>query len=102
MKTPHMIKLYERNGAPRYNPIADTYSDDYRLINETPCLANYISQQRVFELYGDRTNRIIIVRFAQEQLPFDKAEFDGRTFIPIEAIDALIKGAVRLKEVADG
>ena len=102
MKTPHTIKLYERNGTPQYDPITDTYSDDYKLIRETPCLANYISQQRVFELYGDRTNRVLIVRFAQEQQPFDKAEFDGRAFVPIESIDAPIKGAVRLKEVQDG
>ena len=101
MKTPHTIKLYERNGAPRYDPITDTYSDDYTLIREIPCLANYISKQRVFELYGDRTNRVIIVRFAQEQQPFDRAEFDGRAFVPVEAIDAPIKGAVRLKEVVE-
>ena len=102
MKTPHTIKLYDSNGNPQYDPITDTHSDVYTSVIETPCLANYISQQRSFEMYGDRTNRVMIVRFSQEQQPFDKAEFDGRTFVPIEAIDAPIKGAVRLKEVQDG
>ena len=102
MKTPHLINLYKRTSKRQYDPITDTYTDHYSGPVRTHCLANYISQQRVFELYGDRVNRVLIARFNQPQEAFDKAEFDGRTFKPIETIDAPIKGAVRLREVPDG
>lgn len=103
MKTPHTITLYRRTGKPKYDPITDTHTEPYDEGKQTPCLANYVAQERVFELYGDRNRRVLIVRFNQEQPPFDRAEYQGRYFVPIEHMDAPIKGAVRLKEVqADG
>lgn len=99
MKTPHTIKLFRRNGKPRYDPIADVYSDEFDDGVEVRCLANYIEQSKVFEMYGDRTKRVLVARFEQEQAPFDKAKFNGREFKPIEMIDAPIKGSVRLQEV---
>lgn len=102
MKTPHLINLYKRIGKSQYDPVTDTYTDHYSGPIRTHCLANYISQQRVFEMYGDRVSRVLIARFNQAQEPFDLAEYDGRTFKPIETLDAPIKGAVRLKEVPSG
>ena len=62
-----------------------------------PCLINFITQAKVFEEYGNRTDKVMIARFNQEQAPFDYAEYKGETFHPIEKIDAPIKGAIRLK-----
>lgn len=101
MKTPHTIKLI-RQTIREYDPITDTYTGGNVESKEIPCLANYISQERVFELYGDRQRKILVVRFSQEQEPFDKAEFDGLTFVPTERIDAPIKGSVRLELVKSG
>ena len=102
MKTPHTIRLFRQYEERRFNPITGEYEGGDSDAKEVPCLANYISQQRVFEMYGDRVNRVLIARFNQAQEPFDLAEYDGRTFKPIETLDAPIKGAVRLKEVPDG
>lgn len=102
MKTPHTIKLIKKSEKPVFDPIIGDYVGGYADALEVPCLANYISQQRVFEMYGDRVSRVLIARFNQAQEPFDLAEYDGRTFKPIETLDAPIKGAVRLKEVPDG
>ncbi|MDK7187930.1 hypothetical protein [Facklamia hominis] len=100
MKTPQTITLKYADSIERYDPITDTYTGSETRLVEIPCLANYLSQERIFELYGDRTNRVLVVRFNQEQVPFKEAIYQGRTFVPIESIDAPIKGAVRLKEVA--
>lgn len=103
MKTPQTITLKYANSIERYDPITDTYTGSESRLVETPCLANYLSQERIFELYGDRVNRVLVVRFNQEQAPFKEAIYQGRSFVPIESIDAPIKGAVRLKEVvSDG
>lgn len=101
MKTPHRIDLIIKGGTKKYNPLTQKYEGESETISDVPCLVNYISQAKVFELYGDRTKRMIIARFMQEQPPFEKAIYDNRTWTPIEAIDAPIKGAVRLKEVVE-
>ena len=101
MKTPLTIKLYIGDTTPVWNPENGDYEVPTSESKLVPCFANYISQARVFELYGSRTDRIIIVRFSQEQEPFDKAEIFGKMFKPIDQIDAPIKGAVRLKEVLE-
>lgn len=102
MKTPHTIKLHFSKGEKKYDPITDSYIEAENEVKAVPCLANYVTQAKSFELYGDRTNRILVARFSQEQPPFTKAEYNGRLFTPIEQIDAPIKGAIRLKEVAHG
>ena len=101
MKTPHTIRLYTGDTTPVWNPEIGDYEVPASASKLVPCFANYISQARVFELYGSRTDRIIIVRFSQEQEPFDKAEIFGKIFVPMDQIDAPIKGAVRLKEVLE-
>ncbi|WP_185760890.1 hypothetical protein [Streptococcus gordonii] len=50
-------------------------------------------------MYGNRKDVIISCRFQQEQAPFRQAIFENDIYEPIEAIDAPIKGAVRLKKV---
>lgn len=101
MKTPHRIDLITEERT-AYNPRTGEHEELTKLVNRNiPCLINYISQAKVFEMYGDRNNRVIVARFMQEQAPFVKAEWQGRTFVPIETIDAPIKGSIRLKEVAD-
>ena len=106
MKTPHSLVLIRGESIPpRYDPVTDTYNDAVAPQRVTvPCMANHISQAKVFEEYGNRTEKILIARFNQEQAPFNQAEYQGGVYVPIEQIDAPIKGSVRLKwaGVADG
>lgn len=99
MKTPHTIKLYPIYKEPEFDPITGGYTAAGNTYSQTLCLINFISQARVFELYGSRTEKVMICRFNQEQQPFEMAEYDGQKYKPIEAIDAPTKGAVRLKAV---
>lgn len=98
MKTPHRITLI-CGGRKKYNPETDSYEMQARKTVTVPCLVNKVSQSKVFENYGNRIDTVIICRFQKEQAPFTQAVFDGNTYEPIEAIDAPIKGAVRLKKV---
>lgn len=98
MKTPHRIILI-CGGRKKYNPESDSYEMEARKTITVPCLVNKVTQSKVFELYGNRTDTVISCRFQKEQAPFDQAVFNGDTYEPIEAIDAPIKGAVRLKKV---
>lgn len=98
MKTPHRIILI-CGGRKKYNPETDSYETQARKTVTVPCLVNKVSQSKVFENYGNRTDTVIICRFLKEQAPFTQAIFERDTYEPIEAIDASIKGAVRLKKV---
>lgn len=99
MKTPHRITLVRGETVGVYNP--ETSQIEYPETDKktVPCLVNYISRATVLREYGNIKDTIIICRFAQEQAPFQSAEYGGSTFKPLDAIDAPIKGAVRLKEV---
>ena len=83
MKTPNRIILI-RGEREKYNPEKDIYESQGRSTKSVPCLVNKVSQSKVFELYGNRTDVII---------------FENAIYEPIEAIDAPIKGTVRLKKV---
>lgn len=98
MKTPHRITLIG-GGRKKYNPEKDSYEMEARKTIKVPCLVNKVTQLKVFENYGNRTDTVISCRFQKEQAPFSQAVFNGDTYEPIEAIDAPIKGAVRLKKV---
>lgn len=98
MKTPHRITLIS-GGRKKYNPEKDSYEMEARKTITVPCLVNKVTQLKVFENYGNRTDTVISCRFQKEQAPFSQAVFNGDTYEPIEAIDAPIKGAVRLKKV---
>lgn len=98
MKTPHRIILI-CGGRKKYNPEKDSYEMQARKTVTVPCLVNKVTQPKVFESYGNRTDIVISCRFQKEQAPFSQAVFNGDTYEPIEAIDAPIKGAVRLKKV---
>lgn len=99
MKTPHRITLI-RGGQTVYDPVFDEYVTTTREESTLPCLANHISQAKVFELYGSRTDKVMIARFMQPQEKFDKAIFNGETYVPIEQTDAP-KMAYRLKWVSE-
>ena len=98
MKTPSRITLI-CGGRKKYNPETDKYETEARKTVIVPCLVNKVTQSKVFENYGSRTDIVISCRFQKEQAPFDQAVYNGDTYEPIEAIDAPIKGAVRLKKV---
>lgn len=98
MKTPHRIALIY-GGRKKYNPETDSYEMEARKTITVPCLVNKVTQPKVFENYGNRTDTVIVCRFLKEQAPFSQAIFNSDTYEPIEAIDAPIKGAVRLKKV---
>ena len=101
MKTPHRIKLYIDKGTPKYNPTTGEYDQVEGTYKVVPCFVNAISQSKVFEEYGDRTQKIIVCRFNQEQVAFVQAEYQGALYEPVEAIDAPIKGSVRLRKVVE-
>ncbi|MHC3597921.1 hypothetical protein [Streptococcus suis] len=99
MKTPHRITLIRGEVAPRYNPDTNSYDETDGVETVVPCLVNFISQARVLKEYGNQTDVIMICRFQQAQKPFQSAIYDGGKYIPMDQIDAPIKGAVRLKKV---
>lgn len=99
MKTPQRIVLFKDDVTERYNPITDTYEEQESEYVEVPCLINFINQSKTFQDYGNRTDYVMICRFMQEQEPFKKALYNEEYFIPLESINAPIKGAVRLKKV---
>ena len=98
MKTPHRITLFRDGSAPKYNPKTDSYDEAKGTETIVPCLVNFISQAKVFEAYGSRADKVMICRFQQEQEPFQYAIYDGSRYEPLDAIDAPIKGAIRLKK----
>lgn len=101
MKTPHRIKLFTTEGTDIFNPVTGEYevvAGEYKTV---PCFVNTISKLRVFEEYGNRIDKVISCRFAQEQATFIKAEYNGELYTTIEAIDAPIKGAIRLRRVVE-
>ena len=100
MKTPHTIRLYQTYIEPAFDPVTGDYTSPVNDYVSRPCLINFVTQAKGFQLYGSRTDRVMICRFSQEEPPFNLAEYNGKRYRPIEAIDAPVKGAVRLKEVA--
>ena len=82
MKTPHRITLI-RGASTVYDPITDEYVTTTGEEVTLPCFANHISQAKVFELYGNRTDKVMIARFMQPQAKFDKAIFNGEMYLPI-------------------
>ena len=99
MKTPHRITLI-RGAQTVYDPVTDEYATTPGDEVTLPCFANHISQAKVFELYGNRTDKVMIARFMQPQDKFDKAIFNGNYYVPIEQTDAP-KEAYRLKWVSE-
>lgn len=96
MKTPHRITLVRGKGVAKYNPETDSYDNQAEQSEVVPCFVNFIQKAKVFELYGSRTDIVMICRFQQEQKPFLYAIYDGFKYEPIDSTEAS-KSAVRLK-----
>lgn len=96
MKTPHRITLVRGSGVAKYNPVTDTYENQAEQTEVVPCLLNYIQKAKVFELYGNRSDVVMICRFQQEQEPFLYAIYDGFRYELIDSVEAS-KCSVRLK-----
>ena len=96
MKTPHRITLVRGKGVAKYNPETDSYDyqDGQSVI--VPCFVNFIQKAKVFELYGNRSDVVMICRFQQEQEPFLHAIYDGFKYELIDSVEAS-KCSVRLK-----
>ena len=103
MKTPHTITLiYGEEPQKVFNPITGEYEEQGEdTMLTVPCLLNFITQEQQFIQFGTRNEKIAIVRFNQEQEPFQRARFKDELFVPIDQIDAPIKGAVRLRRVVE-
>lgn len=103
MKTPHTITLiYGKTPRKEYNPKTGEYEQVGEVAEkEVSCLFNFISQERAFKSYGSKIDKMAVVRFSQEQAPFIGARYKGEYFKPYDAIDAPIKGAVRLVKVVE-
>lgn len=96
MKTPHRITLVRGKGVAKYNPVTDTYENQTEQSVVVPCFVNYIQKAKVFELYGNRSDVVMICRFQQEQEPFLYAIYDGFRYEQIDSVEAS-KCSVRLK-----
>ena len=96
MKTPHRITLVRGKGGAKYNPETDTYDNQAEQSEVVPCFVNFIQKAKVFELYGSRSDVVMICRFQQEQKPFLYAIYDGFKYEQIDSVEAS-KSAVRLK-----
>lgn len=96
MKTPHRITLVRGKGVAKYNPETDTYESQAEQSETVPCFVNFIQKSKVFELYGNRSDVVMICRFQQEQKPFLHAIYDGYKYELIDSTEAP-KCSVRLK-----
>lgn len=96
MKTPHRITLVRGKGVAKYNPVTDTYENQAEQSEVVPCFVNYIQKAKVFELYGNRSDVVMICRFQQEQEPFLYAIYDGFKYEQIDSVEAS-KCSVQLK-----
>lgn len=96
MKTPHRITLVRGKGVTKYNPTTDTYENQAEQSEIVPCFVNFIQKAKVFELYGNRSDVVMICRFQQEQQPFLYAIYDGFRYEQIDTVEAS-KCSVRLK-----
>lgn len=99
MKTPHRITLVRGKGVAKYNPVTDTYDNQAEQSVVVPCFVNFIQKAKVFELYGNRSDVVMICRFQQEQKPFLYAIYDGFRYEQIDTVEAS-KCSVRLKRTA--
>lgn len=96
MKTPHRITLVRGKGVAKYNPVTDTYENQAEQSVVVPCFVNFIQKAKVFELYGNRSDVVMICRFQQEQEPFLYAIYDGFRYEQIDTVE-VSKCSVRLK-----
>nr|DAP94426.1 MAG TPA: head closure knob [Caudoviricetes sp.] len=96
MKTPHRITLVRGKSVAKYNPETDSYDNQAEQSEVVPCFVNFIQKAKVFELYGSRSDVVMICRFQQEQKPFLYAIYDGYKYEQIDSVEAS-KNAVRLK-----
>lgn len=96
MKTPHRITLIRGKGVAKYNPETDSYDNQAEQPEVVPCFVNFIQKAKVFELYGSRSDIVMICRFQQEQKPFLYAIYDGFKYEPIDSVEAS-KYSARLK-----
>ena len=96
MKTPHRITLIRGKGVAKYNPETDSYDNQAEQPEVVPCFVNFIQKAKVFELYGNRSDIVMICRFQQEQKPFLYAIYDGFKYEQIDTVEAS-KCSVRLK-----
>ena len=96
MKTPHRIMLVRGKGIAKYNPETDTYDNQAEQSEVVPCFVNFIQKSKVFELYGNRSDVVMICRLQQEQEPFLYAIYDGNRYERMDGIEAS-KYSVRLK-----
>ena len=96
MKTPHRITLVRGKGVAKYNTETDSYDNQAEQSEVVPCFVNFIQKAKVFELYGSRSDVVMICRFQQEQKPFLYAIYDGYKYEQIDSVEAS-KNAVRLK-----
>ena len=88
--------LVRGKGIAKYNPETDTYDNQAEQSEVVPCFVNFIQKSKVFELYGNRSDVVMICRFQQEQEPFLYAIYDGNRYERMDGIEAS-KYSVRLK-----
>lgn len=104
MKTPDVIMIIE-NMRSIYDPDKDEFRhiETHYLEEESyvGCMATFMSQKKVFETYGWREEKVLVVRFNHEVQPFEVAIFYDEIYEPIEKLAMPItpKASVHLKRV---
>lgn len=100
LRTPHRITLYYGYETPKFNPRTGKYeSPEYSEIT-LPCMVSVMTNQKVYEEYGNRTDKVISVRFLSEVENFTRAEYDGEEYELIADRDPLRKEAIHMRRVA--
>lgn len=98
MKTNDRITLCTDTSL-KYNPAMGDYENSDGVRWKVPCKANFISKSKQLREFGEINERLVVVRFMQEQEPFDYALFHGEKYKPMDSIDAPIKGSITMRRV---
>lgn len=104
MRTPDGITLIEK-----VRSVYDPDKDEYQYVGNyfpeeesyVSCMATFMSYKKVFETYGWREEKVLVVRFNHEVQPFEAAVFYDEIYEPIEKLTMPItpKASVHLKRV---
>ena len=100
MRTPNRITLFYGYETPKFNPRTGKYDAPNYTEIIMPCLVTVMSNEKVYEEYGNRTDKVISVRFLSEIENFTRAEYDGEEYELIGDRHPLRKEAIHMRRVA--
>lgn len=100
MKTPHTIMLMIQGKlAPQYDPVTDSYVSQQEEWVSVPCLVDVPKDATIIKEYGAKESMDIRARFLQYPPEFEKAKFEGETYVKVDASPSGRKKTIRLRRV---